>query len=432
MSFDATSSFFKTKQISGWDGVKITDGPSCFFEGIAPWVDATSKLIERFGLRFKEIQNDMFSIKPPFVEMKSPNGNPLSIPSDAHRHLLFSLMLDQAGTPQSKYTVMQKNKRKMIVVLNTDGSLGLTRDDQAEQTTAYKIIWVPDVFHVIETYWLPMRKQFLEICNQQPEMHQAIQFSLLQILLEKSMPLETDCSLKAQIRKYCYSTNAWMRKLADGTISWKVSNFQYPTEDSEVGDTSLFEREGADPSKRRPWETYTDAEIHCLDHEYELSCEKNADMSNLSEDKGDHRWADLHVKNTFLQFQIPENASARRRSTSCPPLTTCAGEESSDHDPELSNASDDHLQSDCKCDGKTLPSFSSQSTNDGNDSEKFQSDLSESWSILYSEHQLLLPDDNWAAVYQRRCVKNTFLEFRIPDQASAQHRPSSSSPSVCR
>jgi len=401
-----------------------------------------------------DISASLQSMQPPFVTMRSTQEEPLYIDLSAHWLLMFSLMLVQDDNPQSQFKVMKvmkyqgdegekmKNKRKMNIVLQENGSFALARDDQqdAKSDMQYKMEWVSPE---IERHWLDLRKCFRESCKRQPEKVKGTQLGLLQTLLATS---GLDVQLQQQIKLYCYSTNAWM-SLKAGVVDWKVSDYE------------LEHRRG------KRWADYTDEETSELliwDHGLEQKIQQNflepaVDKFSKAEDStspGVSEPVDVseqfevdvfsrdYQKNTFLHFRKPEKS---RRARSCPrdfkPLS-CGGMMTEDAAIDESNvcrpssliklvsftpAQTRPDDAPPKLALQNSPTFSTCSTGSGdgfcadNDSEIFDSESE--WQLP----EIGLPEE----CDESFIVKNTFIHFPVEQRTDRRRSSLCSQPVRC-
>lgn len=345
------NSFAAIEPPSGWAG-SHTSGPPEELSG--DWANPEAMaVIQQYGDQrvLHQLCSDLQSIRPPFVDMKSPQGTILSIKLECHWLLMFALMLNENFTGAAKFKVMQKNKRKMTVTLAQSGVLGLMRDDQEQQ---YNIQWSS---RGMQDFWLGMRNAFRQVCNGCPEQGRAIQFGFLNLILEA---LPVTHLLKAQIVQYCYSTNAWLC-LRDGILAWKVADenqhakksvafedlctktvYDKPKTRTTRGaaDTSSESLLRTPAASRLPRSAGGRAWADIIDVEASQECKNNAgavlDYCSIKADhinslnekvlKGVNAMMrssktparfELVLQNTFLQ--IKSMPTSRKRCSSCPP-----------------------------------------------------------------------------------------------------------------
>jgi len=236
-----------TDMPKGWAGAPVTP---CPLPMPYPDVEDMCSLLEheqklRLERALEEIRNRMQSVKTPFVTMSSPNGSPLSFIEEESCDwlLMTSLVLDVHGVPESKFKVMGKNKRLMIVTLEDDGSLCLKRDDQPNREFQYNMKWVSDD---VRNLWSLLREQLVVLCNSNPGEADRIQLSFLQMLLADAKLPKT---LKEKVQQYCYSTNAWLSMDSIETMEGVWDKPEYMCNSFE------------NPSRRR-WDDDLDDEGH--------------------------------------------------------------------------------------------------------------------------------------------------------------------------
>jgi hypothetical protein len=335
-------SFVNVVQLKGWNGAQTkTDTPQV----------PRPVLKVRFRREMESRLDHMPSIRPPFFSMSSPQGTELIIPLDCHWLLIFSLVLDLAETPASSYKVHQNHPRKFVAHLERNGKLSLSRNDQSQK---YKIAWCSEP---LGAWWCDIREAFQDMCEKQPQDVHVVQRSLLEVLLGASTHLQA--TLKNQVRRYCYSTNAWwslgredgMERVKVTTTHFRklhvfsddVQAFAYksPPCSDQVPSTPHSEAETDDTQSggdaRALWEERTDPVLSDSGFSTNCSCSDPDEISSsASSDEAKPirsaspsatpgiqtaalpvglEWDNRKVLNTFVHFRDPPT----RRSKSYPP-----------------------------------------------------------------------------------------------------------------
>jgi len=226
--------FVTVAQLKGWNGAQTKNE--------TPQVPRpTDFLKHQFRKELKGSLSQLANwVRPPFFRMSSPQGTELEVPLDCHWLLMFSLMLDLARIPCSSYKVHGNHKRKLVAEVGSDGKLFLTRNDQTQE---YQIAWALDD---LRTWWCETREVFERMCERHQQDVHAVQRSLLEVLIIAS-PLQD--TLRNQVRRYCYSTNAWWTLGKDESVTLKVTTAQF--QHSSSATCSESEMDDTRPSRKR-------------------------------------------------------------------------------------------------------------------------------------------------------------------------------------